>query len=488
MPGDAGKTADPLSTSTVKKLTIQPADAQLMPGDTQAFEALDENNAPVANVQWSVFSDDKLGWFPSKNVGVLRVKDRFYRSHRIAIAAEVVADNPAKNEEDRKPKDALSDPAGRQLARGSAMIELDPVPSWVPFLGGGWVVLFFALLALLVFNWSRLCPQCTPPGISVSPPVVTLGAGQAQQFVASATATWTNTVNAAGLYVAPSKIDAEQLVTITATSVSDPKQSAMAVVRLSPAGSLSVVPSKVTVKQRQSVDLTTAATGLGTVAPVWLRPAAGDITTSGRYTAPDDPTPQSIIVLAQAQTPATPAAAVSTLIAGALVSVVPEKPANCPSPPESGLWGVVLLVGLVGALGGLIHAIGSFGTYVGNRELKASWLCWYSLKPVLSAAVAVLVYFVFRAGLGAPDLGLAAGDCLKIAGFAGLVGLFAEQATVKLKDIFEAIFTPRRDPREDKAGKEKKEPKKSNDQTSGSVKANEEQTEEKASDGKNVDG
>jgi hypothetical protein len=333
MPGDAGKTADPLSTSTVKKLTIQPADAQLMPGDTQAFEALDENNAPVANVQWSVFSDDKLGWFPSKNVGVLRVKDRFYRSHRIAIAAEVVADNPAKNEEDRKSKDALSDPAGRQLARGSAMIELDPVPSWVPFLGGGWVVLFFALLALLVFNWSRLCPQCTPPGISVSPPVVTLGAGQAQQFVASATATWTNTVNAAGLYVAPSKIDAEQLVTITATSVSDPKQSAMAVVRLSPAGSLSVVPSKVTVKQRQSVDLTTAATGLGTVAPVWLRPAAGDITTSGRYTAPDDPTPQSIIVLAQAQTPATPAAAVSTLIAGALVSVVPEKPANCPSPP-----------------------------------------------------------------------------------------------------------------------------------------------------------
>jgi IPT/TIG domain len=70
----------------------------------------------------------------------------------------------------------------------------------------------------------------------------------------------------------------------------------------------------------------------------------------------------------------------------------------------------------------------------------------------LSAAVAVLVYMVFRAGLGAPDLGLAAADCLEVAGFAGLVGLFAEPATVKLKDVFEAIFTPRRDPREDKAG------------------------------------
>jgi hypothetical protein len=113
-----------------------------------------------------------------------------------------------------------------------------------------------------------------------------------------------------------------------------------------------------------------------------------------------------------------------------------------------------MLVALVGALGGVTHAIGSFGTYVGNDDLKRTWLWWYALKPALSALVSVLVFFVFRAGLGAPDLGLATGECLKVAGFAGLVGLFAEQATVKLKDIFEAIFTPRSDPREDKTGQD----------------------------------
>jgi hypothetical protein len=111
------------------------------------------------------------------------------------------------------------------------------------------------------------------------------------------------------------------------------------------------------------------------------------------------------------------------------------------------------MAALLGALGGLVHGLGSFATFVGNREFKSSWVWWYFLKPFLAAAVAVLVFLIFRAGLGTPDLGLSASDCLKVAAFAGLVGLFADPATLKLKDVFETLFTPRNDPRRDKAGK-----------------------------------
>ena len=140
----------------------------------------------------------------------------------------------------------------------------------------------------------------------------------------------------------------------------------------------------------------------------------------------------------------------ATLLAGALVSVLNATEGPCELPGSS-LWQLIALVAIVGALGGLTHSVSSFGTFVGNNSLKASWLWWYALKPVLSALVAVIVFLVFRAGLGTPDLGLGAGECLTVAGFAALVGLFADQATLKLKDIFDALFTPRSDPRKDKA-------------------------------------
>jgi hypothetical protein len=353
---------------------------------------------------------------------------------------------------------------------GHAVVELDPTRSWVPLLGIFWFLLFGALLTVLFAGWKALCLQCSPPGLLVSPPLVTLTRGEAQQFMANASASWTNTVNSAGLYIAPSAIESEQTVTVTATSTSDPKQSATGVVRQSPVGGLVVLPARVTVGAGKQVQLTAAATGSAGATPTWLPPSAGTISPTGLYTAPDDPHPQAVTVLAHAQVPASGSAPAAKLLAGALVSVVPGTPNPCDLPVAS-LWRVLGLVAVVGALGGLTHAMGSFGTYVGNRELKASWLWWYALRPTLSAAVAVLVFLVFRAGLGAPDLGLAAGDCLKVAGFAGLVGLFAEPATIKLKDIFEAIFTPRRDPREDKAGEDKPAANKKGEQKASQDKA-----------------
>ena len=110
-----------------------------------------------------------------------------------------------------------------------------------------------------------------------------------------------------------------------------------------------------------------------------------------------------------------------------------------------------MMIALLGALGGAIHGAASFAIYVGNRELVPSWTWWYLFRPLAGAAVRLVVYLVYRAGFGGTEALLSAADCIKVAGFAGLIGLFAEQASLKLKDIFETVFTPRRDPRGDKA-------------------------------------
>jgi hypothetical protein len=110
---------------------------------------------------------------------------------------------------------------------------------------------------------------------------------------------------------------------------------------------------------------------------------------------------------------------------------------------------LIVLIALAGAPGGLIHGASSFATFAGNRQFKTSWTWWYIMRPVFEAAVALVVYLVVRSGMGTGDLSLSGGDCLKTAGFAGLIGRFAEPAMLKFKDIFNTTFTPRDDPRKE---------------------------------------
>jgi len=113
-----------------------------------------------------------------------------------------------------------------------------------------------------------------------------------------------------------------------------------------------------------------------------------------------------------------------------------------------------MLAALLGALGGVIHGISSFSTFVGNRQFVTSWAWWYLFKPFLGGLVAVVVFLVFRAGLGTGAFSIATSDCVTVAALAGLIGLFAEAATIKLKDIFDALFTPRQDQRKDALDKD----------------------------------
>lgn len=102
-----------------------------------------------------------------------------------------------------------------------------------------------------------------------------------------------------------------------------------------------------------------------------------------------------------------------------------------------------LLVAACGFLGNMVHISTSFTTFIGAGQFKRSWLLWYCVKPFTAAALALIVYFAFRAGfLNSND----PGNTLNIYGImtiSALAGLFTDIATQKLKEVFEVIFRPK---------------------------------------------
>jgi hypothetical protein len=125
-----------------------------------------------------------------------------------------------------------------------------------------------------------------------------------------------------------------------------------------------------------------------------------------------------------------------------------------PMPPER----TYLLIALVsGALGSYIHLTTSFSDYVGNRQLVASWLWSYLLRPFIGMALAVIMYFVVRGGLILPSTSAESLSPYGVAAIGALAGMFSKQATDKLREVFENLFrteeaTKRKDALKDDAG------------------------------------
>jgi hypothetical protein len=99
------------------------------------------------------------------------------------------------------------------------------------------------------------------------------------------------------------------------------------------------------------------------------------------------------------------------------------------------------IVALAGALGGLLHTLRSLKWYIGNRHLKWSWVAFYVLTPLVGAAAATIFYVVARAGLFSPSADTSQVSPFGFAAISSLVGLFAEEAMLKLKSIAKSVFT-----------------------------------------------
>jgi hypothetical protein len=99
-----------------------------------------------------------------------------------------------------------------------------------------------------------------------------------------------------------------------------------------------------------------------------------------------------------------------------------------------------VIVGLTGALGGLIHSSRSLYEYAGNRLLRRSWLLMYLSLPFIGSALAVVFYVILRGGL---VTGTAAQvNFFGFAAISALVGLFSPEAAEKLKQIFSTMLAP----------------------------------------------
>jgi hypothetical protein len=102
---------------------------------------------------------------------------------------------------------------------------------------------------------------------------------------------------------------------------------------------------------------------------------------------------------------------------------------------------IFLLVASAGFLGSMIHIASSFTAFIGSNQFLKSWLLWYIVKPFTGASLALVLYFVLRAGL------LNVGDSNSINLFgvitlAALAGLFSDKASMKLEEVFTVLFRP----------------------------------------------
>ena len=110
---------------------------------------------------------------------------------------------------------------------------------------------------------------------------------------------------------------------------------------------------------------------------------------------------------------------------------------------------LLILVALMGFLGCMVHISTSFTTFVGNETFKKSWVLWYSVKPFTASALAIIVYFIIRAGFLNYASGASGISLYGILAISAMTGLFTDIATMKLKEVFEVLFKPK-DERDDK--------------------------------------
>jgi hypothetical protein len=102
---------------------------------------------------------------------------------------------------------------------------------------------------------------------------------------------------------------------------------------------------------------------------------------------------------------------------------------------------LLMLVIVAGALGSLVHGLRSVYWYVGQRELVWSWIAKYLMLPFTGSVLAVLFYFVVRGGFFSPEAGFAETSPFGFAALAAMVGMFSEQAVLKLKEISETLLS-----------------------------------------------
>lgn len=102
---------------------------------------------------------------------------------------------------------------------------------------------------------------------------------------------------------------------------------------------------------------------------------------------------------------------------------------------------LLLIVVLAGALGGQVRSLRSLAWYVGNKQLRRSWLSQYILTPFVGAILAIVSYFIIRASFCPANSTLQQVNIFGFAGLATIVGIASEPVALKLKQVANTLFT-----------------------------------------------
>jgi hypothetical protein len=154
-------------------------------------------------------------------------------------------------------------------------------------------------------------------GITISPTTATINTNASEQFSASISGTsntavtWTasgGTVNASGLYTAPSSAGA---YTVTATSQADPTKSVTATMTVQAVQvvGVSVSPTSASIYVDGTEQFAASVTGTSNTAVTWSA-SGGTVSTSGLYTAPNTAGTYTVKAKSQADTTKTASATV----------------------------------------------------------------------------------------------------------------------------------------------------------------------------------
>ncbi len=115
--------------------------------------------------------------------------------------------------------------------------------------------------------------------------------------------------------------------------------------------------------------------------------------------------------------------------------------------PETLLLFVMMISGAIGAC---VYSLWAASTHLGRLHdfNYDRWKAWYVTRPIVGAGLALFFYLLIRGGLltvGAEFMTL---NLVVIAGLSGLVGMFSEQALLKLSELADATFgsAPKKEP------------------------------------------
>jgi hypothetical protein len=102
---------------------------------------------------------------------------------------------------------------------------------------------------------------------------------------------------------------------------------------------------------------------------------------------------------------------------------------------------LLLLVVCAGALGSLVHGLRSIYWYIGNRDLIWSWMPKYFIQPFGASVLAIVFYLVIRGGFFSADATTQNTSPFGFMALSAMVGMFSEQAVLKLKEISETLLS-----------------------------------------------